>query len=214
MKITVFGANGAIGRIVTGYALRNGDIVTAYVRKADSLDSNADNLKVITGDLLNRPLIEKAVKDSDVVISTLGPDMDISRKNKGTPIADGHEEIINAMEKTGKKRFITLATPTIRSDDDVKSFCTVVPPLMAKILFPNAYRDMKKAEALIKKSSLDWTVVRMINPNATHKDSGYNISTGGAHAKMAVSRENVGLFIYNTAMDKSYIRKMPIVFNK
>ena len=50
---------------------------------------------------------------------------------------------------------------------------------------------MKKIEQLIKKSSLDWTVVRIINPNAKHKNNEYRISLGDKPAKMAVSRENI-----------------------
>ncbi len=213
MKITIFGANGAIGKIVTSYAIRNGDIVTAYVRNSESL-VKTKNLNIVVGNFSNQLIIEEVIIGSDVVISTLGPAHDLSRKIKGTPIADGHEIIINAMEKNKKKRFITLATPSIHSDDDGNNFCTIVPPIIAKIIFPNMYRDFKKIETHVKKSSLDWTVVRMIKPNFRHKDSEYRISLGDKPAKIFVSRENVGLFMYKVASENSYIRKMPIVFNK
>jgi len=73
---------------------------------------------------------------------------------------------------------------------------------------------MKKIEGLIKASSLDWTVVRIINPNGKHTGKEYGFSFGDKPVKMAVSRENVGAFIYNVVSDRSFIRKMPIVFNK
>lgn len=214
MNITIFGANGAIGKIVTNYALKNGDTVTTYVRRLDSIEKSSSNLIIMVGDLTNQSLIEKAVENADVVISTLGPPLDMSRKLTGSPIAQGHEKIINAMEKFKKKRFITLATPSIHSADDGKQFCTVVPGFMAKILYPNGYKEMVIIEQLIKKSSLDWTVVRIINPNVKHNNKGYSVSLGDTPAKMAVSRENVGAFIYSVATDNSYVKKMPIVFNK
>lgn len=111
-------------------------------------------------------------------------------------------------------RFITLATPTVQSKDDRKNFTTVVPGIMAKILFPNAYREMKKIEQLIKNSELNWTVVRIINPNVKHKNDTYDVSLGDTTAKMAVSRENIGKFMYLVAMQNSYVGQMPIVFNK
>ena len=150
MNMTIFGASGAIGQILTNYALKNGDIVTAYVRRSGSLKQSHKNLKIIVGQLTDQPLVAKAVAEADVVISTLGPALDISRKLKGTPIADGHEVIIKTMETLNKKRFITLATPTIRSEEDQNNFSTVVPGLLAKILFPNGYHEMKKIEQLIK----------------------------------------------------------------
>lgn len=85
---------------------------------------------------------------------------------------------------------------------------------MAKILFPNGYREMKEVEQLIRKSSLEWTVVRIINPNVKHVKNEIGYSYGDKPAKMAVSRENVGEFMYRTAIDNTHIRKMPIVFNK
>ncbi len=213
MNITIFGANGAIGRIVTGHALDHGDTVTAYVRSANGLDRSRANFIIMVGDLSNRLLIEKAIENADVVISALGPALDTSRK-KGTPIADGHAVIIHAMERLDKKRFITLATPTVRSDEDRIRISTVLPPIIARVLFPNPYREMKIIEEIVKKSSLEWTVVRMIKPGKKQKDGGYGISLGDMPAKMGVSRENVGAFMYRVASENSYIRKMPIIFNK
>jgi len=214
MNITIFGANGAIGKLVTNHALKNGDTVTAYVRRLESMERSHSNLIIMVGDLSDRSLIEKAVENADVVISTLGPALDTSRKLKGSPIADGHEKIINAMEKLGKKRFITLGTPSIHSEDDRKQFWTVVPGIVAKILFPNGYQEMIKIGQLLKKSSLDWTVVRIIDPNGKHTNNEYGISLGDKPVKMAVSRENVSAFMYRVASDNLYIKKMPIVFNK
>jgi hypothetical protein len=51
----------------------------------------------------------------------------MSRKLRGTPVADGHELIIKAMKKFNKKRLITLATPALQSEDDRKNLSTVVP---------------------------------------------------------------------------------------
>ncbi|WP_256217700.1 NAD(P)H-binding protein [Paenibacillus sp. OV219] len=53
MNFTIFGASGAIGRIVLKHALQNGNRVTAYVRRAGSIDQLHDNLTVIVGELTN-----------------------------------------------------------------------------------------------------------------------------------------------------------------
>jgi putative NADH-flavin reductase len=213
MNITLFGANGSIGKIVTKHALEHGDIVTTYVRRMDHTTPSHNDVIVVVGDLSNQLLIEKAIEKADVVISTLGPALDMSRENTGTPIADGHERIIHAMEKLNKKRFSTLATPSIHSEEDRKHLWIILPPIMAQLLYPNGYREMKKIEQIIKTSSLDWTVVRIINPNVKHTRFEYHVSLGDKPIKMSVSRENVGAFMYRVASEHLYIKQMPIVFN-
>ncbi|MDF2961876.1 MAG: oxidoreductase [Paenibacillus sp.] len=148
MNITLFGASGAIGKIVLEHALSDEkNTVTAYVRNPDRFKISNPNLKIIVGELNNHAFIHQAIEHSDVVISTLGPAL--SRKVKGTPVADGHETIINEMKKLGKKRIITLATPTLQSDEDKKQFSTVFPGIMAKMFLPNGCLEMKKMEKLL-----------------------------------------------------------------
>ncbi|MBD2868845.1 NAD(P)-dependent oxidoreductase [Paenibacillus arenilitoris] len=213
MNITLFGASGAIGKIVLEEALRDtNNTVTAYVRNPDRLKTVHPNVKIIVGELGNQALVHQAIEHSDVIISTLGPAL--SRKIKGTPVADGHEAIINAMKKLNKKRLITLATPTLQSDEDKKQFSTVFPGIMAKLFLPSGYLEMKKMEKLIKHSPLDWTVVRIINPNVNHRNQEYAFSFGDKPAKMGVSRENVGKFMYRVAKENLYSKKMPIIFNR
>ncbi|WP_337031552.1 NAD(P)-dependent oxidoreductase [Paenibacillus illinoisensis] len=214
MNITVFGASGAIGQLVTQLALDHGDFVTAYVRNPKKISLKHPNLSLVQGELSNTSTIEKAVAESDVVISTLGPASDMSRKLKGTPIADGHELMISAMNKLNKKRFITLATPALQSDDDKKNMSTILPGVLAKVLLPNGYAEMRKMEGMIKASNLDWTVVRIINPNVKYKGQSYDYSFGDKSAKLSVSRENVAKFMYSAARDNQLIRKMPIIYNK
>ncbi|MHA6481025.1 NAD(P)H-binding protein [Paenibacillus sp. strain BS8-2] len=215
MNITLFGASGAIGKIVLEHALREKSIrVNAFVRRVDTLKVSHPNLKIFVGELTNQVLVQQAIEQSDVVISTLGPALDTSRRRKGTPIADGHETIIYAMQELNKKRFITLATPTVKSDADKSQFSTVIPGIMAKLLFPNGYFEMKKVEKLVKESSLDWTVVRIINPNVKQRNQEYDFSFGDKPAKMGVSRENVGKFMFQVAKENLYSHKMPIIFNR
>lgn len=103
MNITIFGATGAIGQLLTQFALENGDFVTVYVRNPEKIKQKHSNLRIVTGELTNTSAIETAVSEADVVISTLGPGIDLSRKQKGTPIADGHNRIVKAMKKFTKK---------------------------------------------------------------------------------------------------------------
>jgi putative NADH-flavin reductase len=214
VNITIFGASGKIGTILTNLALDKGDTVTAYVRNPEKITRIHDRLHIVIGDLKNQAQIEKAIESADVVMSTLGPSLKRSENKKGTLIADGHELIINAMEKLNKKRFITLATPSIQAKEDRKQFTIVFLRLIVRLFLSGAYRDIVKYGSLVERSNLDWTVVRIINPNAKPKGKKYGISLGDKRVKISVSRENVAAFMYEVAINHLYAGKMPIVFNQ
>ena len=176
MKLTIFGANGAIGQLVVKEALQNGDQVIAYVRRENALPISHENLQIVVSNFDDSKKIEEVITGSDAVISALGPRLDKSRKIKALPIAAAHQMIIKVMQKLEKKRLITLGTPTIKAKEDYSQVITILPRIMAKLLFPTGYQEMKRIEQLVKQSRLDWTVVRIINPNVKHVDKGYNIS--------------------------------------
>lgn len=89
----------------------------------------------------------------------------MSRKISELPIARAHQTIISVMENSNCKRFITLGTPTVRAKEDKNQLITLLPGCMAKVLFPTGYKEMKVIENLINQSDIDWTVIRIINPN-------------------------------------------------
>lgn len=111
------------------------------------------------------------------------------------------------------KRLITLGTPTIKAQEDRKQLITWLPGILAKWMFPTGYQEMKCIEKLVKNSSLDWTVVRIINPNVKYEGQGYAITYGDEKGSMSVSRENVANCLMDSVETDAYIKKMPIVFN-
>lgn len=213
MNITLFGASGGIGSLLTSYALNCGDTVTAHVRNPEKINQRHSNLNIVAGELTDMNSMEKAIAIADVVISTLGPSMKKPEDAMATPIANGHSNIIKALEELGKKRFVTLATPSVNAKEDKNSFATRFPGFVAKLFLPSAYRDIVKTGEIIKASHLDWTVVRIISPNAKDNGKGYAYTFGDTKAKMSVSRQNVAAFMYDVANDPKYIHRMPIVYN-
>lgn len=214
MKITVFGANGKIGQHFVEKALQNGDQVTAYVRRASSLTLQHPKLEIVVGNLTDEQQMTAAIEGQDAVVSTLGAPLSVSRKVQSLPISEGHAMIIKIMEQTGVKRFITLATPTIVAAEDKKQVITVMPGMMAKLLFPTGHAEMIAIGRLLAQSKVDWTVVRIANPNTNNDGNGYAISFGDTKAKFTVSRKNVAYCMHEALRNDQWIGKMPIVFNK
>lgn len=214
MNITVFGANGKVGQHFIQIALQNGDYVKAYVRREGALTMQHPKLKIIVGSLTDEQQVEAAIKGQDAVVSTLGAPLSMSRKVKDLPITKAHETILRVMDQVGVKRLITLATPTIKSTFDQKQLVTVMPSIMAKQLFPTGYAEMKAIGQLIIQSKVDWTVVRIANPNTNNDGKGYAVSLGDTKGKFTVSRRNAAQCMYDAIRKKEWVGKMPIVFNK
>lgn len=213
MELTIFGANGQIGQLLVKQALDAGHEVTAYTRRTNALDLQHEKLQTVVGDITDRDKLRDVIKGSDAVLSTLGPKMTMKRNVTELPIAEGHKAIISVMEEIGPKRFITLATPAISAKEDVKQVATVLPGFMPKIFMPSAYAEMREIEKLLKVTKLDWTVVRIIDPNAKTDGDGYDISFGDTKSKMSVSRYNAAKCMLDAFSKDEWIHKMPIVFN-
>jgi putative NADH-flavin reductase len=213
MKITIFGATGQIGQLLVTQALQAGYDVTAYSRRPNALNIKHEKLQIIVGDLTDQGKLREAILERDVVVSALGPTMSMKRQVLDLPITQGHKAIISVMEEYGPKRFITLATPTIFAKEDVKQLVTQLPSIMAKLLYPTGYAEMKEIEKLIENSRLDWTVVRMLNPNMKTNGNGYSVSFGDTKGKMNVSRYNVAKCMLEATQKDEWVHKMPIVFN-
>lgn len=211
MKFVLFGANGAIGTLVMNEALKDGNEVVAYVRRENAITMEHTNLTVVVGDLQNESLIEDIVKDSDIVISALGPYMETTRKVSTTPISDGYDVVFRAMKKHNKKRFIALGTPTIKGKDHRNDFNNTVFPTILKLLFPVTHFKTKRMGKVISNSGLDWTLVRFLDPKGKHKNRPINVTLDGTTKKIQISREHIANFIYSVAKNNLYIQQMPTI---
>lgn len=209
MNITIFGASGAIGIKLTQQALEKGHHVKAFVRNPDKLKIAHPNLQIVKGELSDSAAIQNCVKGSDVVVSVLGPPL--VRNYEGMPLADGHRNIIAAMKANGVKRFITLATPSVKFEEDQKSIATILPGIMAKLFFPKPYKEIVEIGDIVKNSDTDWTIVRIIAPNNKPATGNIKVSFGDKKLSFGISRDDIASFILTEAETGAYIRSMPII---
>lgn len=103
MKISVFGANGKVGSLVVDELLRNNFQVVAFCYGKTSFRPN-NNLTVIRGNVYNRQDVDRAIKGSEAVISTLGS---WGSKNKDI-LSEGMKNIVAIMDHYRIKRIVSL----------------------------------------------------------------------------------------------------------
>jgi putative NADH-flavin reductase len=160
MKIVIFGANGATGKILTKQALDAGHTVTAVTRHPETFPLHDVRLDVMGGDVFDLDLVERAVAGQDAVLSTLG--VPFSRE----PIAiysKGMAHIVQAMTHSGVRRVVCVSSSAAGTNHDTGAgfiFDKVLQPIVMSTIGKTTYADMKKMETLLRESDVNWTVVR------------------------------------------------------
>jgi putative NADH-flavin reductase len=164
MRLTIFGATGGTGKSLVEQALAAGHEITAVVRDPTRLPLPPQaRLHMITADVMDPVAIAPAVDGADAVLTALGP-----RGTGPTSISeDSTRSIIEAMEKSGARRLITVSGSIVDDAGDGFFMHRVMKPLARRTFLRNVSADMRCAEDLVHSSNLDWTIFRP--PRLTNK---------------------------------------------
>lgn len=119
--------------------------------------------------------------------------------------------IISAMKATGVSRYMTWATPSIRSDEDRRSIMTVAPGIMASIFLPKAKKCIRQINSDVVASGLQWTVVRFMAPKDTAPSGEAKVSFGLRKVRFNISRADIASFMVSQVESKEYVGRMPII---
>lgn len=207
MKILIYGASGKTGHELVTQALAQGHLVTAFVRKKSNLKTVHHNLKVLQGDVINYHLVEQSVKGHDTIISVLGAD---SPFKYDKDVVDGVSNIVKAMEQSEVSRFIYMSAINV---SESRTRAGLLIRLLAPILLRTETAGHEAREDIIRKSKLDWIIVRSAGlTNGAHKKiyrNGENVKAKGIVA--SISRADVADFMLRQLSDNIFLRKVPVV---
>lgn len=209
MNVIIFGASGGIGKWAVKHALAKGYNVTAYLRNPQKLDVQDKRLCVVKGEISDYETMCAALRGQDAVIWCVGIPMTNNYENMES--LKGHQNLLMAMKESGVKRLVDWGTPSVPFDNDKKAFVTVVPGIMAGILFKKAKQEMVAIGQFLKESDLDWTLVRFMMPKNTAYTGKVKVGFGDVKMSLAISREDIGAFMVEQVESKQYIRSMPII---
>jgi len=208
MKLLIFGSTGGTGRHIVEQALEHGHTVTAFVRDPSKLSLQHPNLKTFKGDVMNRESLIPAMKGQDAVLSALG-----SPANKvGVLRSQGTKNIIEAMESTGIQRLICQTS--LGYGDSLKvldktSF--IFKYIIVPFVLRKTFKDHEIQEQHIKKSKLDWVIVRPGNLTDKAKTGVYQhgFAATDKNIQVEVSRADVADFMLKQLNDRTYVHQTP-----
>jgi len=211
MKVSVFGATGGSGRAALEQLLRDGHVVTAFVRRAEGLGELAARLRVVEGDAMRSSDVERAVEGQDAVIVALGIRENPLRVRllgpARTPLdirSTGTRNVMTAMRKHAVRK---LVVQTSYGVGDTRDRLRLLDRLFFALLIKPQIEDTEIQNRDVVASGLDWVIVQPVHLNdATVRDLPF-ASTSGEIGKNVVSRDSVGRFLAQAAQSSDFVGK-------
>jgi putative NADH-flavin reductase len=154
--VLVIGASQGIGLETVRAALNAGHRVRAFARSAAGIDLSAPGLERFPGDALNGHDVAAAFDGIDVVVQALG----VPLRALFAPVrlfSEATGLLVPAMEKAGIRRLIAV---TGFGAGDSREAISPLQRLPFRLVFGRAYDDKDAQEMRIRRSTLEWTLVR------------------------------------------------------
>jgi putative NADH-flavin reductase len=204
MRLLIVGATGGTGRELVKQALERGHEVTAFVRNPARLPVRHERLGVAQGNVLDFASVEAAVRGQEAVLCALG------HKRFFYPtriLSDGTRNLIRAMEQHGVRRLVCeTALGIADSWGRMGLYYTL---FVGVFILPFYFHDKIRQESLIRRSSLDWVIVR---PGVLTNGKKRGVYRHGPHVghwlwTVRISRADVADFMLAQLTDDTYLRQ-------
>ena len=212
MNILVLGATGRTGKIFAKLATNHSHQVTAIVREKNR--GTLPKVKYIEGSPTDEVLLNNTLEGIDAVVVSLN----INRTSDNpwarvvsplTLISDTMKALIPAMEKNRVKRVITISGSGV--GDSWNNMFFIARLLIRHSNIMRAYEDHDRQEQLVRKSNLDWTIVRPVMLNSKETDK--YTATLGKPKGGSISRAGVAKFTLDAIETEKYVRDVVTLFS-
>jgi putative NADH-flavin reductase len=205
MKLLVFGSTGGTGRELVEQALDQGHSVMAYARDPAKIgDIQHSSLKIVCGDVLDPAAVEGAVAGQEAAFITIG-----AGAKRTTLREEGTRNIVEAMHGTGVKRLICQSSLGVGDSRANLPFFTKY--IIVAVFLRHAFADHERQEAVVRQSSLDWTIVRPPHLKDGPRTEVYRhgFPTTDSRIKGWISRADVADFMLKQLVDDTYLHQTP-----
>ncbi len=188
-------------------ARMHGFEVVAFVYSDRSIRYFPIDTVVKKGNIMEYDSVLEAIRGSDAVISVIGhiKGSDPFMQTKGMV------NLAKAMEEIGIKRLLSLTGTGARVRDDKPSILDKVLNYIVGRVDPERINDGVEHLKVLRKSNLDWTVVRVLKLGKSNKEIKKYKLTDGGPAELLTSRKKAARVLVELVNHKEYIGKFPII---
>jgi putative NADH-flavin reductase len=210
--VLIIGASRGIGLEAVKAALAAGHSVRALARSARRIRLDHPKLEKMAGDALGLATVKRALTGADVVIQSLGvaagPEMIFEPTrlfSKATRV------LVTAMEEAQVKRLICV---TGFGAGDSRGHGGFLYNTAFHLLLGRVYDDKDVQERIIRRSKLDWVIVRPVILTDGPKTSAYRALVNPRDWTCGfISRANVADFLIKQIDGDAFLHKTPVLMN-
>jgi putative NADH-flavin reductase len=206
VKVLIIGATGGTGRILLEKALDQGHEVTALARNPSAVAPRDYRPRVLRGNALDPDEVEAAVSGQDAVLSALG-----TRSTKPTTLFSASTaNLVGAMKKHGVRRLVCLTG--VGAGDSKGHGGFLYDRLFLPFVLRNQYEDKDRQEEIIRRSGLEWVIVRPARlTNESAKGEYQVFLSGDSYRATTISREDVAAFMLAQLSEDRYVHQTPVI---
>jgi putative NADH-flavin reductase len=203
MKILVLGATGPTGQQILRQGLAQGHQLTAFVRNPSKLALSDPRLQVLSGALPgDAGALESALRGQDAVICCLG--LRNALKSGGLMLG-AMRVLVPAMERAAVQRLMLMSSNGV---GDTHARSPLLARIMYRLLLSDIFADKAAGEALVRASSLEWTIAypTMLTdgPRTGRYRAGETLELRGMPK---ISRADVADFLLRELSARAFVRK-------
>jgi putative NADH-flavin reductase len=208
--VLIVGASRGIGFETVKLALKAGHSVRALARSATAIRSRDPKLEKLDGDALDQHTMERALVGVDAVIQTLGVSPTPELIFSGTRLFSVATRIlVDAMEVSTVRRLISV---TGLGAGDSRGHGGLFYNTILSLLLGRIYADKDAQEWIIRRSNLDWTIVRPAILTTGPLSGVYQVLVDPRDWRSGfISRADVADFLAKQINDSSLVRKRPVL---
>jgi putative NADH-flavin reductase len=152
--------------------------------------------------VLDSAAVERAVAGREAVLCTIG-----AGAGRTTLREEATRNIVESMEKTGVQRLICQSSLGVGDSRANLTFFTK--HIIVGVFLRHAFADHERQEAVVKQSSLKWTIVRPPHlkdgPRTGVYRHGFSTTDRGIQGK--ISRADVADFMLKQLTDDTYVHQ-------
>jgi putative NADH-flavin reductase len=159
----------------------------------------------VTGDALDAKAVAAAVEGQDAVLSALG----VNERKPNTILSDATRNLLAAMETHGVRRLLFVSSLGV--GETKGQLGPIYNLILLPTLLKHVFADKETAEALVRESGLDWTLVRPGRLKNGWLTGKYRAGSDAAKGRLfpKIARADVADFMLNALERKLFIREAP-----